>query len=229
MLRDEVNRFAHAQPDVERTAHVVERLHELDEFEAWARLPRRLVHNDAKAVNVVHDQATSTVIDLDTTMPGPLLADLGELCHRPVCRTAPEDDDRATNALQPERFGLVVRGWLTGYGRPLHDVEAATLPIAGIVLTVEEHAAVPSGLPPGRHLLRRRLTRPQPHPLPGPDRAHAGAARRCQRPAAGRRSRTAEASMTERWMIVRNGDVLVAGDDAAEGPVAFRRATCART
>ncbi len=136
VLRDDVHRFSRAQPEVERAAGIVERLHALEEFATWAQLPPRVVHNDAKATNLVRSGAVHTVIDLDTTMPGPLLADLGELV-RTICRTAPEDDDRSANALQTERFGLLLRGWLDGYGRELHEVEARVVPIAGIVLTVE--------------------------------------------------------------------------------------------
>jgi N-acetylhexosamine 1-kinase len=136
VLRDEAHRFLRAQPEVERAARLLERLEALPEHELWAQLPQRIVHNDAKAANVVRDGRTLTIIDLDTTMPGPLPADLGELV-RTVCRGAPEDDDHAANALQTDRFGLLLRGWLAGYDRPLHPLEAQVLPIAGIVLTIE--------------------------------------------------------------------------------------------
>ncbi len=136
VLRDEVNRYSRSQPEVERAARLLDRLQGLPEFDSWTRQPRRIVHNDAKAANVVRAGERLTVIDLDTTMPGPLFADLGELV-RTVCRTAPEDDDRVANALQTERVGLLLRGWLSGYGRPLHPIEADVAAIAGIVLTVE--------------------------------------------------------------------------------------------
>jgi N-acetylhexosamine 1-kinase len=137
VLRDEANRFVRSQPEIERASRVLERVHELDELDAWRQMPARVVHNDAKAINVVQGpDGTRTVIDLDTTMPGPLLADVGALV-RTMCRSADEDDDLAAGSLQTERFGLVIRGWLAGYGRDLHPLEAAALPIAGIVLTVE--------------------------------------------------------------------------------------------
>lgn len=137
VLRDEANRFIRCQPEIERASRILERVHELDELDSWRQLPKRLVHNDAKATNVVRGpDGSCTVIDLDTTMPGPLLADVGELV-RTMCRTAGEDDDSAAGSLQTERFGLVVRGWLAGYRRPLHQLEATALPIAGIILTVE--------------------------------------------------------------------------------------------
>jgi aminoglycoside phosphotransferase (APT) family kinase protein len=136
VLRDEARRFLRAQPEVERAARLLERLSDLPEHEAWGQTPQRIVHNDAKAANVVRDETTLTIIDLDTTMPGPLLADFGELV-RTVCRGAPEDDDHAANALQTDRFGLLLRGWLAGYDHPLHPLEVRVLPIAGIVLTIE--------------------------------------------------------------------------------------------
>ncbi len=137
VLRDESNRFIRSQPEIERASRVLERVHELPELDAWRQLPKRLAHNDAKAANVVRGpDGALTVIDLDTTMPGPALADVGELV-RTMCRTAEEDDDSAAGSLQTERFGLVVRGWLAGYGLALHPLEQIALPIAGIVLTVE--------------------------------------------------------------------------------------------
>ena len=137
VLRDEANRFVRTQPEIERASRVLERVHELEEIDAWRQLPPRVVHNDAKASNVVRGpDGTFTIIDLDTTMAGPLLTDVGELV-RTMCRTASEDDDTAAGSLQTERFGLVVRGWLAGYTRPLHSLEETALPIAGIVLTVE--------------------------------------------------------------------------------------------
>ena len=137
VLRDEANRFLRAQPDIERASRVLERVHELEEFDAWYQLPRRLVHNDAKAANVVRGaDGGFTIIDLDTTMPGPVLADVGELV-RTMCRSASEDDDHAAGSLQTERYGLVLRGWLAGYTHDLHPLEEHALPIAGVVLTVE--------------------------------------------------------------------------------------------
>ena len=137
VLRDEANRFIRVQPEIERASRVLERVRGLAEFEAWRQLPRRMAHNDAKAANVVRgDGATFTIIDLDTTMPGALLADVGELV-RTMCRSAPEDDDLAAGALQTERFGLVLRGWLDGYAGDLHPLEQQALPIAGVMLTVE--------------------------------------------------------------------------------------------
>lgn len=137
VLRDDANRFQHAQPEVERASRILERVHELDEYEAWCGLPQRIVHNDAKAANIVWgSDGVLTVIDLDTTMPGPLLADIGELV-RTLCRSASEHDYTAASTLHIERFGLVLRGWLEGYGRELDAIELEALPIAGIMLTVE--------------------------------------------------------------------------------------------
>jgi hypothetical protein len=137
VLRDDANRFLHAQPEIERASRVLERLHELREFDAWRQMPRRLAHNDAKAANIVRgEDGTFTIIDLDTTMPGLVLADVGALV-RTMCRSASEDDDLAATSLQTERFGLVIRGWLSGYDADLHPAEAEALPIAGAVLAVE--------------------------------------------------------------------------------------------
>ena len=65
----------------------------LEPAQAIAANATHAVHNDAKVTNLLCDQATGaarTVVDLDTTMPGSALVDLGELV-RSGASDRPED------------------------------------------------------------------------------------------------------------------------------------------
>jgi hypothetical protein len=75
------------------------------------------------------------VLDLDTTMPGSILADVGELV-RSGTRTIAEDVAELAPVARG-RLEAVVGGFLDGWGLPLDPAEAAALPVAGAVLTVE--------------------------------------------------------------------------------------------
>ena len=137
VLGDEANRFMQAQPEIERASRMLERIRALDEYDTWAQVPPRVAHNDAKPANLVRGEAGQmTVIDLDTTMTSTPLADVGELV-RTVTRSVAEDLDTVAGSLQTERFGLLLRGWLQGYGHDLDDLERAALPVAGIMLSAE--------------------------------------------------------------------------------------------
>jgi Ser/Thr protein kinase RdoA (MazF antagonist) len=104
---------------------------------AWRELPVRVAHNDAKAANVLLDAAgrPAGVLDLDTTMAGTILADVGELV-RSATRLRPEDVADPAPVLAG-RLAAVTEGFLAGWGEPLHPAEAAALPLAGVVLTLE--------------------------------------------------------------------------------------------
>lgn len=100
--------------------------------EAWADLPTRVAHHDAKGVNLVFgDDGTIAVLDLDTVMAGTILSDLGELvrtCARPAALDAPFDLDIAVAA---------VHGFIDGWGLGLTAAEVAALPIAGVLMTAQ--------------------------------------------------------------------------------------------
>jgi hypothetical protein len=105
-----------------------------------ARLPRRVVHNDCKLNNVLFDEATGEalcVIDLDTVMPGSVLADFGDLARTAAC-PAPEDEpDLARVRVDARLYEALVRGYLAGAGALLEPVEIALLPLAGPLIALE--------------------------------------------------------------------------------------------
>ncbi|MFM7537588.1 MAG: phosphotransferase [Acidimicrobiales bacterium] len=102
-------------------------------------LPVRAVHNDAKVANVRFDEVTgeaTVVVDLDTTMPGTVLADVGELLRTGATRVA-EDDAAASVAVDAERVEAVLAGFLAGAGPLLEPAERAALAVGGPLLAVE--------------------------------------------------------------------------------------------
>ena len=104
-------------------------------------LPVRTVHNDAKLANVVldpRDRTPRAILDLDTTMAGTVVADLGELVRSSVSATA---EDRSapsrTNVVDPQRFAAIVAGYLAGCGDRLTADERSICTWAGPLLSYE--------------------------------------------------------------------------------------------
>ena len=105
-----------------------------------ASLPLVAVHNDAKVANVRFEAVSGVVryvVDLDTTMPGSLLFDIGELL-----RTAAIDADEDTADLDSirvhmDRAEAVVVAFSQGAQRALDADGRRLLPIAGPLMTLE--------------------------------------------------------------------------------------------
>jgi hypothetical protein len=108
--------------------------------EGAADLPRRVVHNDCKLNNVLFDTRTGAalcVIDLDTVMPGSVLADFGDLGRTAAC-AAPEDERDLARVVVDERlYEAILRGYLAGAAPLLTPVETALLPFAGPLIALE--------------------------------------------------------------------------------------------
>jgi Ser/Thr protein kinase RdoA (MazF antagonist) len=101
--------------------------------------PVRTVHNDAKLSNVRFDAETglaTCVVDLDTTMPGSVRSDVGELV-RTLTTHAPEDAlDETTVDFDLELLEALATGYFTA--RPcLEPAEVCALALAGPEMAVE--------------------------------------------------------------------------------------------
>jgi hypothetical protein len=119
----------------------------LEAATAAGDLPPRLVHNDAKASNVLLDDGSGDglcVIDLDTVAPGTVLFDAGDLL-RSTAVAAPEDAGGGTGAggarpfrpVRPEVAAAALEGWLAGAGDLVTAGERALLPLAGPLMAYE--------------------------------------------------------------------------------------------
>ncbi len=129
---DELGRLSNCAQHVEDLIAMVDRLRVTSAFDAWLEVPVRNAHNDAKGPNCIVGGAGRTIIDLDTTMPGTLLSDVGELVR---------SSTRHMNEASPEavmaQIASVNRGFLAGYGGDLTDAEHASMLLAGPLMTVE--------------------------------------------------------------------------------------------
>jgi Ser/Thr protein kinase RdoA (MazF antagonist) len=104
-------------------------------------IPARVAHNDAKIANVLFEAATgraAMVIDLDTVMPGTPLFDFGDLVRSSVSRAAEDSTDLTQVEAEPELYGAVLEGYLSGAGGLLTPAERALLEPAGRVITWEQ-------------------------------------------------------------------------------------------
>ena len=105
-----------------------------------AELPRRVVHNDCKLNNVLFDIASGEglcVIDLDTVMPGSVLADFGDLVRTAACPAAEDETDLSRVHVDASLYAALVEGYRAGAGSLLTPVELALLPLAGPLLALE--------------------------------------------------------------------------------------------
>jgi Ser/Thr protein kinase RdoA (MazF antagonist) len=108
--------------------------------EGAGALPRRVVHNDCKLNNVLFDIASGEglcVIDLDTVMPGSVLADFGDLVRTAACPAAEDETDLSRVHVDAALYEALVRGYLAGTGTLLTALEFALLPLAGPLLALE--------------------------------------------------------------------------------------------
>lgn len=130
---DPVGRVGSAGDCVNAVERAVDQIRLTPGYEAWREVPVRNAHNDAKAPNcVVAESGARTIIDLDTTMPSTIIADIGELV-----RSCTRALDSPTPDAVMAQIEAVNRGFLAGYRRDLTDAEHACVLLAGPMLTTE--------------------------------------------------------------------------------------------
>ncbi|MBW7847343.1 MAG: aminoglycoside phosphotransferase family protein [Bacteroidales bacterium] len=100
------------------------------------RLPRRIVHMDAKISNVlfdVHQHEVRCLIDLDTLMPATLLSDVGDMIRSMSCAAAEDERDLSIIKIRPGFVEAIV----SGYAAEIDDIqpiEKKLLPFGGLML-----------------------------------------------------------------------------------------------
>jgi Ser/Thr protein kinase RdoA (MazF antagonist) len=137
---DAYDRVATCQPEIEavRSRHrLVDRL--VDAIER-GQLPERTVHNDAKADNVLLDDATGEalcVIDLDTVAPGTVLYDVGDLLRSATVTSSEDATDLSGLAVRDDLLVAALAGYLRGAAGELSAGELELLPLAGPLMAYE--------------------------------------------------------------------------------------------
>jgi thiamine kinase-like enzyme len=100
----------------------------VSEFEKISRDPRfvvRVTHHDTKISNVLFDDEGNgiCVIDLDTTMPGYFISDVGDMMRTYLCPFSEEEKDVSKITVREEYFTAIARGYLQEMNDELTTVE----------------------------------------------------------------------------------------------------------
>jgi Ser/Thr protein kinase RdoA (MazF antagonist) len=84
----------------------------------------RVTHHDTKISNVLFkDDAAICVIDLDTTMPGYFISDVGDMCRTYLCPVNEACQDLNQIKVLPERWTAIQEGYLEAMGEFLTNFE----------------------------------------------------------------------------------------------------------
>lgn len=141
LSEDRCNRAIRCAEEVALIQKAEGLLHQIHELHRQGALPERITHNDTKISNVLFDQKSHRpicVIDLDTTMPGFVAHDFGDLV-RTAAVTIPEDSETIPeNLFSEELFRALSRGYINAAGGFLTTTERETLVLGAIVIALEQ-------------------------------------------------------------------------------------------
>jgi N-acetylhexosamine 1-kinase len=115
---------------------------EIAKARADGRLPERVVHNDAKADNVLFDERTGAalgLVDLDTVGPGTVLFDVGDLV-RSGAAAGPEDGDPGATGVRTDVVDAILTAYAAAGAGFLTTAEIELFPLAGPLMTLEAAA-----------------------------------------------------------------------------------------
>ncbi len=130
---DGLGRAAECDSIIEELVTLIDRLRLSSGYEAWREVPIRNAHNDAKGPNcIIGPTGARTIIDLDTSMPGTVLSDIGEMVRSSTRSLG--DVSPATYMAQIE---AVNRGFLAGYGADLTKAERDAMLLCGPLMAIE--------------------------------------------------------------------------------------------
>lgn len=112
----------------------------INERIADGRIPLRVTHNDTKLNNIMLDNETGEgicVIDLDTVMPGSVLADFGDSIRFGASSAAEDETDLDKVFVRLEMFDAFAKGFIEGLDHSLTEEEILALPMGAYILTLE--------------------------------------------------------------------------------------------
>jgi len=86
---------------------------------------KRVTHHDTKISNVLFDENDKAicVIDLDTTMPGYFISDVGDICRTYLCTASEEESNLELVQIKKDRWEAVKNGYLTSMQSQLSNFE----------------------------------------------------------------------------------------------------------
>lgn len=133
----------------DRVGRVAASGHDIDQIRSLATVvgstlaalpaqPVRLVHNDAKVGNLrLGSGGDVVVLDLDTTMPGAVIFDVGELLRTATHDRVEDDPGDGRLRIDRERVDAVIEGFVQGAASLLSAAELAGLRSAAPLMAVE--------------------------------------------------------------------------------------------
>ena len=141
---DAAGRAAECRADVDAVLARAGVAYQVAAARAAGRLPARTVHNDAKAENLLFDEATGAglcLVDLDTVGTGTVLFDVGDLVRSGAARL-PEDGSvaGADGVVDHEVAAAILAGYTRAGAGFLTADEVDLLPLAGPLMTLESAA-----------------------------------------------------------------------------------------
>jgi aminoglycoside phosphotransferase (APT) family kinase protein len=137
---DPVGRVESCTAEIEAVRRHHALVDRLTAAERSGQLPTRLVHNDAKAENVLLDEATGAavcVIDLDTVAPGTVLFDIGDLLRSATVTSAEDATDLSALAVRDDLLEAALAGYVSEAGDLLSGEELSLVPLAGPLMAYE--------------------------------------------------------------------------------------------
>ena len=103
-------------------------------------IPKRIAHNDTKVNNLLIDNLSGRgicVTDLDTTMPGLVLHDFGDMVRTATNNAAEDELNLDLVRMQIEIFEPLARGYLSNAGQFLNTIEMKELVFSCKVIVLE--------------------------------------------------------------------------------------------
>lgn len=105
------------------------------------KLPLRIVHNDAKSANVLFagpiDKISSYIIDLDTTFAGYVIVDFGDMFRSNATNISEGQINSNGQIIDYDNFKELLKGFITGLGLLLTDIETQNLLFGASWITFE--------------------------------------------------------------------------------------------
>ena len=112
----------------------------INEGIARGDLKLRVTHNDTKLNNIMIDHESGNgicVIDLDTVMPGSVLADFGDSIRFGASSAAEDETDLSKVCCRLDMFEVYAKGFIKGLEGSLLESEIRALPMGALILTYE--------------------------------------------------------------------------------------------
>lgn len=112
----------------------------IDRLVASGAIPMRVTHNDTKLNNILMDASTGAaraIIDLDTVMPGTMLADFGDAIRFGASTGLEDEPDLGKVHFSLPLFAAFAHGFLSPLKDVVTDAEASMLAQAARLMTLE--------------------------------------------------------------------------------------------